>query len=105
MHEVQPTIDQGEGLSEGEAVGDPELRQPVRRYEPDDDESESSTRGRTLHLTGFLTVAIPGISTSTMSPLFNGPTPDGVPVAMTSPGSSVITAVIYSISAGMGKAI
>src|SRR5438132_766431 len=37
---------------------------------------------------------MPSISTSTTSPACNGPTPAGVPVRMTSPGSSVITEVM-----------
>lgn len=34
---------------------------------------------------------MPSIFTVTRSPAFSGPTPDGVPVAITSPGSSVMT--------------
>ena len=34
---------------------------------------------------------MPAIFTVKVSPPFSGPTPDGVPVAMTSPGSSVMT--------------
>ena len=39
----------------------------------------------------------PEISTSIVSPATNGPTPDGVPVRMTSPGSSVKAADAYAM--------
>jgi len=42
-------------------------------------------------VTGLLTLLSPTISTSTTSPFAIGATPDGVPVATMSPGSSVIT--------------
>ncbi|PYZ02634.1 hypothetical protein C8039_02635 [Halogeometricum sp. wsp3] len=45
-------------------------------------------------------VPIPSISTSSSSPSSIGPTPSGVPVAMTSPGSSVRYVVISSMSSG-----
>jgi hypothetical protein len=41
-------------------------------------------------LTRFVKIPIPSISISTRSPGFKGPTPEGVPVAMMSPGSKVI---------------
>src|SRR5580700_7381038 len=42
-------------------------------------------------MTGFLRVPMPVTLTSTTSPGASVPTPEGVPVAITSPGSSVIT--------------
>ena len=39
----------------------------------------------------------------TTSPATIGPTPDGVPVEMISPGSSVMTKVMYSIRNSIGK--
>src|SRR5262245_2741832 len=48
--------------------------------------------------TGFDSVPTPSTSTSTVSPAFSGPTPSGVPVRSTSPGSSVMNVVTYSIS-------
>ena len=56
---------------------------------------------------GFCRVFYPGVATglrnlptllmvtSTTSPAASGPTPEGVPVAMTSPGKSVITCEIH----------
>ena len=44
---------------------------------------------------------MPSISTLTVSPATIGPTPAGVPVRMTSPGSSVITAEMNAICVGM----
>src|SRR5213080_728283 len=41
--------------------------------------------------TGFRSTPTPGISTSTTSPGASGPTPAGVPVAIRSPGSRVMT--------------
>lgn len=41
--------------------------------------------------TGFSSVPMPSMMTSNRSPLLSGPMPEGVPVAMTSPGKSVIT--------------
>ncbi len=52
--------------------------------------------------TGLASVPIPSIVTATVCPSRIGPTPAGVPVRMTSPGSSVITAVIHSTSLPMG---
>ncbi len=48
-------------------------------------------QGCSYATTGFRRTPTPGISTSTTSPGWSGPTPAGVPVAMRSPGSSVIT--------------
>lgn len=45
--------------------------------------------------TGFRNVPTPLTATSTTSPAASGPTPEGVPVAMTSPGKSVITCEIH----------
>lgn len=45
--------------------------------------------------TGFRNVPTPVMATSTTSPAASGPTPEGVPVAMTSPGKSVITCEIH----------
>ena len=41
---------------------------------------------------------MPGISTSTVSPFSIGPTPAGVPVRTTSPGSRVIASVMKASS-------
>ena len=48
--------------------------------------------------TGLARVPTPSTSTSTTSPSASAPTPSGVPVRMTSPGSKVMNAVMYSIS-------
>src|SRR5690606_30731609 len=48
-------------------------------------------------------IPMPGTSTSTESPPTNAPTPAGVPVRITSPGSSVNAAVTYSMIVGMSK--
>ncbi len=48
-------------------------------------------------------IPTPGISTSTTSPFTRGPTPDGVPVATRSPGSSVITPEMKARMAGMAN--
>ena len=42
-------------------------------------------------VTGFRSTPMPSNSTSTTSPVERGPTPAGVPVIITSPGSNVIT--------------
>ena len=46
---------------------------------------------------------MPSITTSTSSPDAMGPMPDGVPVAITSPGSSVITWEMKLTRSGTGK--
>ncbi len=51
----------------------------------------------------FVRVPRPAIETSTSSPTSMGPTPSGVPVRMTSPGSSVITLETCAIRVGMSK--
>ena len=50
-------------------------------------------------------MAMPLTLTSTVSPATIGPTPPGVPVAITSPGSRVITAVIQRMTTSIGKII
>lgn len=45
--------------------------------------------------TGLRNVPTPRTATSTTSPAASGPTPEGVPVAMTSPGKSVIICEIH----------
>src|SRR5690348_13800135 len=45
--------------------------------------------------TGFRNAPTLLIATSTTSPAASGPTPEGVPVATTSPGKSVITCEIH----------
>lgn len=45
--------------------------------------------------TGLRNVPTPLTATSTTSPAASGPTPEGVPVAMTSPGKSVIICEIH----------
>ena len=46
---------------------------------------------------------MPDTLTSTMSPGARGPTPPGVPVAITSPGSRVITWAIQRMTVSMEK--
>ncbi|WNY23563.1 hypothetical protein MmiHf6_08720 [Methanimicrococcus hongohii] len=53
--------------------------------------------------TVFLKIPIPSISTSTTSPTKSSPTPGGVPVAITSPISSVITEEMNEINSGIPK--
>ena len=48
----------------------------------------------------LVSVPMDSIVTDTSSPSVSGPTPSGVPVSITSPGSSVITELTYSISDG-----
>src|SRR5690606_30759724 len=98
-------VDKRPRFPEGESVGDPQFRQPIRRDQQHDHDGEALAQTRSFHLTGFVTFPDPGISTSTRSPAASGPTPAGVPVAITSPGSSVITRVMYSMSTGMENAI
>src|SRR5260370_3305805 len=52
-------------------------------------------------------VSVPMLSmvTETSSPSVSGPTPAGVPVSRTSPGSSVITWLTYAISPGTSHSI
>jgi len=50
--------------------------------------------------TRLVRVPIDSIVTLTSSPSVSGPTPSGVPVSSTSPGSSVMTDDTYSISDG-----
>ncbi len=52
---------------------------------------------------GLLNAPIPSTFTIMRSPGLSGPTPDGVPVVMMSPGSSVQKRVTNSISSGTGK--
>src|SRR5262249_51015814 len=49
-------------------------------------------------LTGFVSSPMPATFTVTVSPCFTGPTPDGVPLEMMSPGSSVMTNEMNSIN-------
>src|SRR5580658_5331509 len=51
-------------------------------------------------VTLLVSVPIDSIVTLTSSPAVSGPTPSGVPVSSTSPGSRVITDDTYSISDG-----
>src|SRR4029079_4464052 len=53
--------------------------------------------------TGFVRSPTPSTRTVTTSPACRAPTPDGVPVEIMSPGSSVITKVMYSTSRSIGK--
>jgi hypothetical protein len=53
--------------------------------------------------TRFLSVPIPSITISTVSPALRGPMPSGVPVAMTSPGSKVMMPEIKLINLGLPK--
>src|ERR1700730_14358264 len=53
----------------------------------------------------FCSLPMPLTLTSIVSPATNCPTPAGVPVAITSPGSSVITCAIHLIITSMEKII
>src|SRR3954454_20924120 len=53
--------------------------------------------------TGFVRSPTPSTLTVTVSPACSGPTPDGVPVEMMSPGSRVITNVMYSTRKSIGN--
>src|SRR5205814_6082064 len=53
--------------------------------------------------TGFLNSPTPSTLTVTTSPCLSGPTPGGVPVEMMSPGSRVMTKVMYSTRCSSGK--
>ena len=53
--------------------------------------------------TGFRRTPTPSTSISTVSPAWMGPTPSGVPVVTTSPGSSVIPAEMKERRRGTGK--
>src|SRR6188508_3468760 len=71
---------------------------------------ESHQREDQSPATGLRSVPMPLISTSTVSPAFiqrgglrPAPTPPGVPVTMTSPGSSCAHAEQYSMSCGTSK--
>src|SRR5579864_6067441 len=55
--------------------------------------------------TGLLNVPMPASTISTVSPGCIGPTPAGVPVAITSPGISVITRDTHGIITSTGKTI
>src|SRR5262249_54396182 len=61
---------------------------------------------RRLHpafTTGLRNTPTPSTSISTVSPAWIGPTPSGVPVVTTSPGSRVIPAEMNARSRGTGK--
>ena len=53
--------------------------------------------------TGLRKTPTPSTSISTVSPAWMGPTPSGVPVVTTSPGSRVMPAEMNARSAGIGK--
>ncbi len=53
--------------------------------------------------TGLMRRPMEGQTISTRSPAFSGPTPDGVPVEITSPGSNVITWLMNDTSVGISK--
>ena len=53
--------------------------------------------------TGLVSSPTPCTLIVTRSPAVSGPIPDGVPVVMMSPGSSVITAEMNAMSFGTGK--
>ena len=68
-------------------------RQPERILAPQSQRMPEPRPGRpTVHaeVTGLLSTPSPSISTDTTSPSAIGPTPAGVPVRMTSPGSRVV---------------
>src|SRR4030042_1306639 len=64
---------------------------------------DAAQAGYSWEMTKFFSVPMFSILTSTTSSGFIRPTPDGVPVAMTSPGSSVITPEIKLISLDIPK--
>ena len=53
--------------------------------------SPARRRGQSRLVTGLVSVPMFSMVTDTSSPSSSGPTPAGVPVSRTSPGSSVIT--------------
>ena len=63
----------------------------------------ASARRAIVLVTRVAEFADPSTRTLTTSPATIGPTPDGVPVEMMSPGSSVMTNVMYSIRNSIGK--
>src|SRR2546425_11592734 len=79
------------------------LRQAVLAVEPHILEEEL-VRHQSL-TTGFLRIPMDSIRTSTRSPGRSGPTPAGVPVVITSPGSSVITWETRATRSSIGKTI
>src|SRR5207302_552153 len=79
------------------------LRQAVLAVEPHILEQEL-VRHQSL-TTGFLRIPMDSIRTSTRSPGRSGPTPAGVPVAITSPGSSVITCETRATRSSIRKTI
>src|SRR5215211_5019325 len=58
-----------------------------------------------FHATGFLNMPIPSMSTSHTSPCVSRETPEGVPVAIRSPGNSVIILEMYRIKKSTEKTI
>src|SRR5690606_20505735 len=56
-----------------------------------------------VYWTVFSRAPMPDISTLILSPIFIGPTPEGVPVMMTSPGSSVMIELTNSMMKNVGK--
>jgi hypothetical protein len=71
-----------------------EMRPTVTEVASDADvgsHGAGSCRQTARYATGFLRMPIPETSTSTQSPRLMAPTPSGVPVDTTSPGSKVMT--------------
>src|SRR6478735_2340161 len=80
----------GERVVEQRSADEPDVRVAGRRRAEADAHSGARGLGGHALTTGLVSVPTPSIATVTLSPLTIGPTPAGVPVRMTSPGSSVI---------------
>ena len=92
-----PVVMAGVEPREQRAPRVPDVDRPRRRGR----EAASDRHPRT----SFRNTPTPSTSTSTTSPAASGPTPSGVPVSTTSPGSSVMNTVMYSISVATPKTI
>src|SRR3989441_11350030 len=79
-------LSRAQGLRHGGVLALRSLRRQDRRRQ-----QQHGQLHRFSATTAFRSTPTPGISTSTTSPGASGPTPAGVPGAIRSPGSSVIT--------------
>src|SRR5207245_4300234 len=77
------------------------LRQAMLAVEPHVLEQEL-VRHQSL-TTGFVRLPMDSMRTSTRSPCWSGPIPAGVPVAITSPGSSVMICETRATMSSIGK--
>src|SRR5213076_1879046 len=87
-------LSRAQGLGHGGVLALRSLRWQDRRRQ-----QQHGQLHRCSATTGFRSTPTPGISTSTTSPATSGPTPAGVPVAITSPGSSVMACEMNATSA------